>query len=105
MESFFRRMSSIVRRNSNKSFEPDENEQESNGRARHFREMQQRRRSAPDIHRRAPPADKTSMEPEKKITSSEAINSQNLPAQSSTTNLTLKQYSSTGKLSLFNSLN
>jgi hypothetical protein len=111
MESFFRRVSSIVRKNNNKSYDTDDNEQENhdeeeenNGRRRQFRQMRGRRRSAPDIRRRAPTADKLSMESNQKGTSSEQIDSQRLSAQSSTTALTRKQYSSSGKLSSFNSL-
>jgi len=106
MESFFRRVSSIVRKNNNKSLDPDRDEQEDNGQQRRFQQMQQRRRSAPDIRRRAPtPVDRMMMEPDKKVTSFEHINSHNLTAQGSTTNLTRKNFSSTGKLSRFNSLN
>ncbi|CAF3479577.1 unnamed protein product [Adineta steineri] len=54
MESFFRHMSSIVRKNS-KFSNPDEDEQEIhddyNEQLRYLREMQERRRSAPDIRR------------------------------------------------------
>lgn len=100
MESFFRRMSSIVRKGSNKSSDVEENEQENNDdneRQRHFRQMQQRRRSAPDIRRRANPVDKTSLESDQKVTSFEQINSQNLTIQTSTGSLTRKQHNSTGK--------
>jgi len=103
MESFFRRVSSIVRKNNNKSFDPDN--EEDNGRQRRFQQMQQRRRSAPDIRRRAPtPIDRIPLEHDKKVTSFEHINSHNLTAQSSTTNLTRKNYNSTGTLFRFNSL-
>ncbi len=100
MESFFRRMSSIVRKSSNKSSDADENEsedgQDDNMRQRYFRQMQQRRRSAPDIHRRANLIDRLPLEADHKVTSFEQINTQNLTIQTSNSNLTRK-YSATSK--------
>jgi hypothetical protein len=104
MESFFRRVSSIVRKGSNKSFDVEEKDEEGDGRLRRFRQMQQRRRSAPDIRRRTIPIDEISMESDQKVASFEKINSQNLTIQSSTTIFTRKQSNSTGKFFLFNSL-
>lgn len=50
MEAFFQRMSSIVLQNKDKEDEDfDENE---TFRQQHFRHLQERRRSAPDIRRR-----------------------------------------------------
>ena len=101
MQSFFRRMSSIVRKSSNKSScDTDEVENEDNNeeRQRKFRQMQQRRRSAPDIHRRAAPADRLVSESNKKVTSFEQINSQNLGIHCYTTGLTRKNFHSSGKL-------
>jgi hypothetical protein len=91
-------MSSIVRKNSNKSSDADENEsensQDENIRQQHFRQMQQRRRSAPDIRRRTTPIEKTSLESDQIGTSFEQINTQNLMTQTSTNNLARKQYNS-----------
>jgi len=105
MESFFRRVSSIVRKSNNKDFDPDENEQENHQRQTSFREMQQRRRSAPAIRRSSIPVDKIPMESNQKITSAEQINSENQAAHSNTTNLTRKHCNPTSKISLFNSVN
>jgi hypothetical protein len=105
MESFFRRVSSIVRKNSNKDFDPDENEQENHQRQASFREMQQRRRSAPAIRRSSIPVDKLPMESDQKITSIEQINSENQTVHSNTINLTRKHWNPTSKIFLFNSVN
>jgi hypothetical protein len=57
MESFFRRMSSIVKNKSNKSTDVDQDDETNNEQQQQqqqqFRRIQQRRRSAPDIHRRS----------------------------------------------------
>jgi hypothetical protein len=104
MESFFRRVSSIVRKNNNKSFDVADNEQENyeenNLRQRQFRRMRGRRCSAPDVRRRAPTVDRLPLESNQKGTSFEQIDSQRLSTQSSTTILTRKQYSSSGMFSL-----
>jgi hypothetical protein len=92
-------MSSIVRKSSNKSSDADENEsvhsQDEDLRQRHFQQLQQRRRSAPDIRRRTTPIDKLPLESDQKGTSFEQINSQNLSTQMSNNNLSWKQHSNT----------
>jgi hypothetical protein len=102
MESFFRRMSSIVRKNNNKSFDPDENEQENHGddneRHKQFRYMQGRRRSAPDMRRRTIPVGRIPTESDQEFTSVEQINSSKMTLQTSTSILPRKHYYSTGKL-------
>jgi len=52
MESFFQRVSSVVRRHSNKFFEQDMDDEDKNERQRQFQYLAGRRRSAPDIPRR-----------------------------------------------------
>ena len=98
MESFFRRMSSIVRKNSNKSVESDENEREE-----HFRYLQERRRSAPDIHRRGVPLERIVLDSGQKDCPLEKLISQSMINQSSTGILARKQYHLTGKSRAFRS--
>lgn len=102
MESFFRRMSSMVRRNSNKSSDIDENDEEDNEQQEHFRQMRGRRLSAPDIRRRPIPVDRIPMESDQTITLIEKSNFPKLTTQTSTTILTYKQHRPTGKLFPFN---
>ena len=71
MESFLRRVSSIVRKSSDTSAEPDENDDEE--RRRYFRDLQSRRHSAPHIRRRGIPIDVLPDECDKKTTSSERM--------------------------------
>jgi hypothetical protein len=104
MKSFLHRMSSIVRRNSNKSTDEDENEEENNEQQTYFREMQERRRSAPDIHRRAMPITGVPMESDENGTSIEQITSKRVATRINTTLLTRNKYSSMRKSFLFNSL-
>jgi hypothetical protein len=87
MASFFQRMTSLVSRNSNKFLEEsiDEDEAE-NERQRHFNQLKQRRRSAPDIRRR----DRLIHIPD--------TSDENLSAHFSTSILPRKHYNSTGKL-------
>ncbi|CAF0796306.1 unnamed protein product [Rotaria sordida] len=94
MESFFRRMSSIVRRNSNKSTDADEHDEDDNQQQERFRQIRERRLSAPDIHRRTMPVDRIPMESDQKATLFEQINSPKLTAQSSSNILTRKNYRS-----------
>ena len=49
----------MVRKNGNKSPEIEQNEQDDIERQLQFRYMRERRRSAPDIHRRVPPIERT----------------------------------------------
>ncbi|CAF4708405.1 unnamed protein product, partial [Rotaria magnacalcarata] len=67
MESFFRRISSIVRRNSNKSPDIDEHDDEDAEQQEYFRQMRERRLSAPDIRRRTDAADQVLMGSDQKI--------------------------------------
>ncbi|UJR28818.1 hypothetical protein I4U23_010042 [Adineta vaga] len=94
MESFFRRMSSIVSKNSFKSTDVNENEQENSeedyGRLRCFREMQERRKSAPDIHRRANATSIASMQIEENDISTEQMN---LPRSTTTSKTNSTQFS------------
>ncbi len=69
MESFFQRMSSIVLRNNNK----EDSEEDENEKQRQFQYLQQRRRSAPDIHRRGVLNDRLVRIPDHKGTSEEQI--------------------------------
>jgi hypothetical protein len=101
MKSFLHRMSSIVRKNSIKSTDGDENEEENNEQERYFREMQERRRSAPDIHRRAIPIAEIPMELDENGTSIEQMNSQRVATQINPTLLTRNKYSSMRKSFLF----
>lgn len=98
MESFFRRMSSIVRKNSNKSVESDENEREEQ-----FRYLQQRRRSAPDIRRRGVPLERIALDSSEQDSSTERLVSHSIINQSSTGILARKQYDSTGKSIVYRS--
>jgi len=97
MKSFLHRMSSIVRRNSNKSTDEDENEDENNEQPTYFREMQERRRSAPDIHRRAMPITGVPTELDENGTSIEQITSKRVATRINTTLLTRNKYSSMRK--------
>ena len=63
--------------------------------------MRGRRRSAPDIHRRAPQPDRTPIESTQKVISFERIDSQRLSIQGNSTVLTRRQYSTSGMLSSF----
>ncbi|CAF1113983.1 unnamed protein product [Adineta steineri] len=69
MESFFQRMSSIVLRSNTK----EDMDEEDNERRRHFRHLQERRRSAPDIRRRGLLNDRLVRIPDQKGTSEEQI--------------------------------
>ncbi len=104
MKSFLHRMSSIVRKNSNKSTDGDENEEGNNEQERYFREMQERRRSAPDIRRRAIANAEIPMESDENGTSIEQMNSQKVVTQINLTLLTRNKYSSMRKSFLFHSL-
>ncbi|CAF0897394.1 unnamed protein product [Rotaria sp. Silwood1] len=95
MESFFRRMSSIVRRNSNKSSDVDEHDEEDNEQQQQrFRQMRERRLSAPDIRRRAMPVDRISSEFDQKATLFEQTNSPKLMTRTNTNIVTRKNYRS-----------
>ncbi|CAF2521023.1 unnamed protein product [Rotaria sp. Silwood2] len=96
-------MSSIVRRNSNKSSDIDEHDEEDNEQHEHFRQTRERRLSAPDIRRRTVPVDRISSESDQKATLSEQINSSKLTTQTGSSILTRKHYRSGGELYLFNS--
>ena len=101
MESFLRRMSSIVRKNNHKSSDPgdneDDNDQEEIEEENHFQRLQQRRRSAPDIRRRTNQGEKTPIELDQKVISVEEINSKTLIRHTNTNSFIRKQYQSTGK--------
>lgn len=103
MESFLRRMSSIVRKTNHKSSDPgdneDDNDQEEIDEESHFHRLQQRRRSAPDIRRRTNQGEKTPIELDQKVISVEEINSQSLIRHINTNSFTRKQYQSIGKSS------
>ena len=74
MESFFQRMSSIVLQNKDKEDEDlDENE---TFRQQHFRHLQERRRSAPDIRRRGVVSERLGRVLDQKGTSEEQIPTQ-----------------------------
>jgi hypothetical protein len=83
MESFFQRMTSMVSRNSTRVFEQDIDDDE-NERQRQLSYLQDRRRSAPDIHRR----ERLIRIPDQKGTSDEQISTRFHPR---------KHYNSTGK--------
>ena len=96
MESFLRRMSSIVRKGSNKSSDARDNDDEQH--QEHFQYLQQRRRSAPDIRRRNNQVEKTSMELDQKVTSVEEIHSRTSILSTNTSNFIRKQHQSISKL-------
>lgn len=103
MESFLRRMSSIVRKNPHQSFDPgdhqndDDQEEEEEEEENHFHRLQQRRQSAPDIRRRANQTDKIRTELDQKVISVEEINSQTHIRHTNTSSFIRKQSHSTGK--------
>ncbi|CAF3520493.1 unnamed protein product [Rotaria socialis] len=104
MESFFRRMSSIVRRNSNKSPDIDEHNGEDAEQQEYFRQMRERRLSAPDIRRRSHAVDRVLMESDQKIALFQQTSLQKLTPQTSIGLPTGKQNRSKGMLFLFNSM-
>ena len=101
MESFFRRMSLIVSKNSTKSTGVKENEQENSeedyGRLRTFREMQERRKSAPDIHKRVPPTSKVPMQSENNSWLSDPMNVKKLTTEINLNLFSRPHSNSTGK--------
>jgi hypothetical protein len=71
---------------------------EESERQRQFRRLQDRRRSAPDIHRRGLLTDRLVMVSHQKGTSSEQINSERIIMYNNIANRSRKLYNSTGKL-------
>ncbi len=92
MDSFFQRVSSLVRRNSQKLFEQEIDDEEEQNQQRQFHHLAGRRRSAPDIHRHVPAINRLIRTPAHKGTSDEQIAS-----HSHTNFLPRKNYTSTGK--------
>lgn len=97
-------MSSIVRRNSNKSPDIDEHAHDDTEQQEYFRQMRERRLSAPDIRRRTHAVDRVQMGSNQKIALFEQTSLQKLTGQTSTGLPTRKQNRSKGMLFLFNSM-
>jgi hypothetical protein len=92
MQSFFQRVSSIIRRNSSKLIEQKIDDEEENSRQRQFHSLAERRRSAPDIQRRALAINRLVQIPSQKRTSAEQITIHVV-----TDMFSRKQYNSIGK--------
>ena len=97
MESFFRRMSSIIRRHSNQSDHSETNDDNHEQQVR-FRQMQRRQFSAPDVRRRTNLIDRISTEFSRRFTLFEQVNSSKLITKMNTTIPIREQYKFRGKL-------
>jgi hypothetical protein len=93
MESFFRRVSSIVIRKSSRFFEQDmDDDEDNNQQQRQFEYLAGRRRSAPDIHRNSAPVNRLIQIPTHK-----GISDEQIARRSHAHMLSRKHYNSTGK--------
>lgn len=95
-------MSSIVRRNSNKSTSIDKDDDDDDQSQEYFQQMRQRRLSAPDIRRRMNPVDRTQIGSDQKVKLTEQSSLPKLSTQTSTGLLTRRQYKSISKSILLN---
>ena len=85
------------RRNSNKSHDLDANDHNDNQQQAHFRQMQRRRLSAPDIRRHAPPIDKEHIQSDQQTTMFEQIVSPKFITQTNNAIHLHEQYKSDSK--------